>query len=89
MKKNLFLLSILSVLMIFSSCSLFEKEDENSDKPTNQGVVHKDILYKTAGGKNLKLDILMPTTETKVVSPVVIFVHGGAWITGNKSLFIS
>ena len=52
--------------------------------------VWKDIVYKEIDGRSLKLDIYLPPTgilpETRC--PVVIYIHGGSWITGSKEAFV-
>jgi acetyl esterase/lipase len=43
---------------------------------------HKDIVYAIVDGKELKLDLYMPAS---VKAPsLVVWVHGGAWRSGNK-----
>ncbi|HRI63685.1 MAG TPA: alpha/beta hydrolase [Polyangium sp.] len=45
----------------------------------------KNIVYSKAGGINLRLDVYRPKGLPKDAScPTVLFVHGGAWIIGNK-----
>jgi acetyl esterase/lipase len=53
-------------------------------------LVHKDITY-TGGapadeGKH-KLDLYLPEGKTKV--PVLVFLHGGSWMTGDRSLYVA
>jgi len=48
------------------------------------GTVEKDIDYSNADLVNLKLDVYYPLTASWPV-PVVIYLHGGAWIEGDKS----
>jgi len=42
----------------------------------------KDVVYATVGGTALALDVHLPQGVRK--PPLVVFVHGGAWTTGNK-----
>jgi acetyl esterase/lipase len=50
------------------------------------GGTLKDVVYRTVGGVDLKLDIHRPNTPQGPDSrPVVIYVHGGGWMTGDKS----
>jgi len=42
----------------------------------------KDVVYATVDGKSLALDVHLPQGVRK--PPLVVFVHGGAWTTGNK-----
>ena len=46
-----------------------------------------DVVYKTVGKRELKLDLYYPTNqsaETGSLSPVVIYTHGGGWAAGSK-----
>jgi acetyl esterase/lipase len=43
---------------------------------------HKDIVYATVYGKELKLDLYLPSNP--VTSGLLVFVHGGAWRGGSK-----
>ena len=45
-------------------------------------TIKKDIIYGSAGGIDLKLDIGLP--EGKGPFPVVLFFHGGGWQQGDK-----
>ena len=45
----------------------------------------KNIVYSKAGGIHLRLDVYRPKGLPKdEARPTVLFVHGGAWIIGNK-----
>ena len=52
--------------------------------PAKLGTVERDITYGTADGVDLKMDIYYPEFATGAV-PAVLYVHGGAWIQGDKS----
>jgi acetyl esterase/lipase len=41
-----------------------------------------DVVYKTVGDIQLKMDVFQPTTPG--VHPAVIIMHGGAWREGDK-----
>ena len=43
---------------------------------------HKDIVYATVDGKELKLDLYIPSKS--VTTGLLVFVHGGAWRGGSK-----
>src|SRR5215467_1384222 len=48
-------------------------------------VDFKDIVYATVDGKPLALDIHLPA---RVKAPrLLVWVHGGAWTTGNKTAY--
>ncbi len=45
--------------------------------------VKKDIIYASSNGRDLHLDIFKPK-EVEGPLPVVIYVHGGGWLWGQK-----
>src|SRR5688572_23429490 len=51
-----------------------------NEAPIVVGNVVRNIEYKPG----LKLDIYQPTTKVYERTPVIVYVHGGAWITGFK-----
>ncbi|PRD56875.1 alpha/beta hydrolase [Sphingobacterium gobiense] len=50
--------------------------------------IFTDVVYKTSQeGKSLSLDIFLPDHNlTAEKTPVVIIIHGGAWVAGNRTL---
>ena len=48
--------------------------------PITNGKVSYNITYK----QNLKLDLYAPTKKVFEKSPVIFYIHGGAWIIGDK-----
>lgn len=46
-------------------------------------TVEKDVEYGRAAGESLKLDVSVPDGPGPF--PAVILVHGGGWVTGDKS----
>jgi len=52
----------------------------SNDAPIITGKVVRNIEYKPG----LKLDIYQPTTKVYEKTPVIVYVHGGAWIAGFK-----
>jgi len=51
--------------------------------PEGQVQVQKDIVYGEAGGQKLLLDIYAPAAQGQK-RPVMLLVHGGAWVAGDK-----
>ena len=43
-----------------------------------------DIPYGTANGRLLSLDALRPERDSGAALPVVLWLHGGGWYSGNK-----
>lgn len=54
---------------------------------TNESMDYKDVVYKSDASGSKTLDIYGPIGEKKPSSsPVIIYVHGGSWIYGNKDI---
>jgi acetyl esterase/lipase len=45
--------------------------------------VHRDLAYVDGGHERQKLDLYLPKDRENKV-PLVVFVHGGAWLAGDK-----
>jgi acetyl esterase/lipase len=50
---------------------------------TKLGTVEKNVTFCTQRGVPVQLDVYYPSTATGLW-PVVVMIHGGAWITGDK-----
>ena len=48
--------------------------------------MHQDIEFARVGDRSLTLDLYQPKkrVESEVKSPIVVWVHGGAWRSGSK-----
>lgn len=46
--------------------------------------IHRDLVYARVNGKALHLDLILPP-DAKGPTPVILWVHGGAWAAGNKN----
>src|SRR5687767_14074552 len=51
-----------------------------NDAPIITGNVTRNVEYKDG----LKLDVYAPTRQVYDKTPVVLYIHGGAWIAGAK-----
>ena len=85
MNTSRILIVILIALVTLSSCSRKEKKSVQSDKP-EETTIYRDIPYVTNGHERQKLDLYLPQSENKL--PVIIWVHGGAWLAGSKNDFV-
>lgn len=43
-----------------------------------------NVLYKKTSAEDLYLDVYYPVTEHALPVPIVIYTHGGGWVTGSK-----
>jgi acetyl esterase/lipase len=77
--RSLFFVPIVCLV----SCQKFEETEEVALDPTKP-----QKLYHISYGNNSRqtLDIALPQ-QRSVNTPVVIFIHGGAWVTEDKSTF--
>lgn len=53
------------------------------DMPTDLRVVD-NILYKEVSGQRLWLTFFAPLKKTEGATPLVIYIHGGGWVGGNR-----
>lgn len=51
-----------------------------------ENIDYKDITYKNTNGVPLTLDIYAPLKNVYKKSPVILYVHGGSWVYGDKTL---
>lgn len=55
------------------------------------GLLHQpvwselDISYADAGNPRQRLDLYLPRERNAEKLPVIVFIHGGAWVAGGKS----
>ena len=70
------LVVVLLILVVIITAFLFRNK-----APIISGNIEYGITYKN----DLKLDLYGPTKNVYDTSPVVFFIHGGAWIGGTKA----
>jgi acetyl esterase/lipase len=81
--KKLFPVS-LWLLLVLASCS--KTDTGGGSTPTPTPVTEKitmDVAYGTDPMQ--KMDIYLPTNRSITTTKVLIYVHGGAWVGGDKS----
>jgi acetyl esterase/lipase len=47
----------------------------------------KDVEYKNVNGKSLQIDFYRPKNTTETL-PLLVFIHGGSWKSGNRSDYL-
>lgn len=52
------------------------------------GRIERDIVYGKAGEVELKLDLYLPADPNVKNPPLLVFVHGGAWQMGHRTVFM-
>ena len=78
------------VFVLLLSCSGLKAQQFNADNAFIKsnfpdGIVYKtDIVYKTVNGVDLKLDFYR-IENGGPECPVVVSIHGGAWLSGTKN----
>jgi acetyl esterase/lipase len=78
MKSCIAVLMLLATALLPGSCL--------AQAPNPAGVkVERDLVFASAGGKNLKLDLYGPETSSSDV-PVVVLIYGGAWMMRNQGM---
>jgi len=48
------------------------------------GPAHKNVEYVPGGHKRQKLDIYLPKERSEKPLPLIVWIHGGAWLGGSK-----
>lgn len=70
---------ILAIISVYGSCS------KGSDNPTEaQEQIIFNVPYATADAAQ-KMDVYLPTGRTSSTTKVLVVVHGGAWVVGDKT----
>ncbi|MGR3854431.1 alpha/beta hydrolase fold domain-containing protein [Chryseobacterium indologenes] len=86
---NLFFILFLSFTNLFFSQDLPLRPNKAATVKSTLlpeiATVSEDIVYKTnRKGKPLALDLYTPKNATTEKLPVLIYVHGGGWVEGDK-----
>ena len=78
-----FLLTLFFVFILHVSIWA-QKKPKSTLLPANSNYI-ENVTYKIDdAGNRIKLDIYLPKTEKQEKFPVVVYVHGGAWVEGDK-----
>ncbi len=69
-------------------CGLARVGCSQDPKPPAGVAFHRNLVYGTGAGEELKLDLAYPEKADKPL-PCVVMIHGGGWRGGNKDGHIS
>ncbi|MCE3075649.1 alpha/beta hydrolase [Chryseobacterium gwangjuense] len=83
---NLFFIFLLGVFSLGFSQNQIEQEAQKSIFLPEKTIVSENITYKTNNEKPLLLDIYKPKNSSSEKLPVLIYVHGGGWVGGEKTI---
>lgn len=84
---NLFFVFFLSIYHLGYSQELPEMKLPASTLLPERTAFSENIIYKTnSAGKPVALDIYKPKNSVSGKLPVVVYVHGGAWAKGDKTV---
>jgi acetyl esterase/lipase len=81
-----FVFSLWALLILCMGCSALTFWKKPPMPGTVAAKVQSDVIYSRVSGEELKMDIFFPTNTTGKSLPVVLYVHGGGWTTGTKSM---
>ncbi len=51
--------------------------------------IEREVVYGQAGGVALPMDLYFPDHVSEPAMPVVLYVHGGGWVMGDKSMVLA
>ena len=81
MKRTLTIIFLFLYSYTFSQCNGRYQNSIFSNVDTIKDVNYSDIFNDNFH----KMDIYMPSGDTEVNRPLIIFIHGGSYIGGDKS----
>jgi len=83
--KNQMKLNHTIIILLLAALTLCSCNRENRLNPDKSATLY-NVSY---GSHNRhKLDIVLPANRTSE-TPVVLFIHGGAWVSGTKEVFLN
>ena len=87
MRKPMMQITLMLVLMLFFiavTLVIAQRRGSTGATKVPEGItVHRDITYVTDRHERQKLDLYVPDTGEDL--PLIIWVHGGAWLGGDKA----
>jgi acetyl esterase/lipase len=70
------------LLALFITASFTQAQKPKPDELPEGVTAHRDLAYVEKGHQRQKLDLFLP--KAKKPTPLVIWIHGGAWLQGSK-----
>jgi acetyl esterase/lipase len=75
--------AIVAVLVTLLPAPAFAQEASTGVVLSRDYSVQGDVVYHTAGGQEMRLDLYTPRGVEGPV-PVVVYYHGGGWVVGDR-----
>jgi acetyl esterase/lipase len=81
--KRLIVLSVL--LFVAVAVAQDRPREQRPGFPLPEGFkMIRDVEYTPGGGSSRSLDLYVPETKPEKPLPLIVWIHGGAWLGGNK-----
>ena len=84
---------LLLLLLVFQAGCTFNNtphlislEKEANKNASHEGIIYRDVVYKSTLFHDITLDIYEPLNKKHKKAPIYIYIHGGSWLHGNKEL---
>jgi acetyl esterase/lipase len=82
------ILILVSLVWLASFASAQERQRPRAERPSPPlpagFKVIRDVEYVPDGGRSRSLDLYVPEAKPEKALPLVVWIHGGAWLAGNK-----
>lgn len=84
---NLFFILFLGIFNLGFSQNQLEQQAQKSVLLPEKTLVYENVAYKTGNNeKPILLDIYKPKNSSSEKLPVLLYVHGGGWVGGEKTI---
>ena len=74
------------IFALLPFAALFAQQEQPPFRLPDGVRVEQNLVYSSPGGRDLHLDLFLPT-EGREPFPAVVYIHGGGWKGGNKNAF--
>lgn len=76
---------VLFILLLLATTASSQCGQRYKNQIFDSVTITQDVVYTTANGTPLKMDIYEPTGDIEQQRPVIIMAHGGSFIAGTKT----